>query len=105
VEERLHHYLVVLVHESIHAILGLYSCVMPKWCRSHEKRVVSKYGHLGVWQEIAHAIKALSGEPLGKPFDLRLMESLGGDLVESRKPKIPSRVQLESWSLDLEELK
>ena len=47
-EERHHNYLEILVHECVHAILGLYTCMMHWRCRLHDKRVVGKHGHLKV---------------------------------------------------------
>ena len=99
-QQRMRGYLAILVHEQLHAFIGIYSCHCVGAChnRAQDPTVCGKSGHGALWCDAMIAIQDRLTTDLGWDLDC----AITGGVKEEMKTTgwEPTHEQLERWRYD-----
>ncbi|KAE8444460.1 hypothetical protein EG329_000551 [Mollisiaceae sp. DMI_Dod_QoI] len=101
--ERLRNYLGTLLHEMIHAFLGIWGCRYKGCYNTWQRQGVRGHGH--AWQDMAAAVEiaAADRDLLGLELDLGRLKNLAVDIVYEKRG-LPLSEELEKWDMRREDV-
>ena len=80
--QRMEKYIESLLHEMIHAFIGIYTCSCAD-CSNNYKPDVGKTGHGRTWQAIAYAVEIFCFNELGLELDLGRARGLASEVNDA----------------------
>jgi hypothetical protein len=99
-KQRMRGYLAVLVHEQLHAFIGLYSCHCVAGCRKRgqDPTVCGITGHGALWCNAMIAIQERLSADLGWKVDCAVLSGMSGEIAATGWQ--PTHEQEERWKID-----